>query len=127
MKKSEEQYFKMDALGYCGVMMDKDIMKKVVALQQEYSSKLRELLHKHEDRLVAYDWTMSYLGKYKTRKAVYAKYISSYQKVKDRIKLFKISPPETVENFLETTDRKEAERWCNREARKLVKQEDKTC
>lgn len=118
MKPSEELIFELNPASTCGVLMKKNVMKKVVALQQEYESKLRKLLHAHEDELLPMAWTMS--NRIYDLPVVYAKYADTgyCTSITDRIKRFKMDPPKRVDNYLEC-GHKEANRWCNREARRL--------
>jgi hypothetical protein len=102
IKKIDKQLYKMDAAGACGVLMRKNVMKKVCKLQADYIQKLKETLNEHTDDLIAYNWAMGW-DEEKRGEAVYANYIDEYFTVSHRIQHFNVCQPIPAECY-DTTD-----------------------
>lgn len=58
IERSIEQHFKCDGVGSCGVLVKKDLMKKIVKLQAKYLQAYKELLADNLDQIDSYGWGM---------------------------------------------------------------------
>jgi hypothetical protein len=103
VEKIDVELFKMDAAGCCGVLIRKDLMKKVCKLQSEYNQRLKELLNENTENMYSYDWAMAY-DKERGGEAFYSNYLSKYCSVENRVPLFKVVQPIKAECY-NTTDR----------------------
>lgn len=105
IKKFTFELYKMDAAGTQGVLMRKDVMRKVCKLQAAYIQQLKELLNEEVDNLIAYQWTMGW-DKERGGEAIYANYVDGHQSVENRIGYFGIVQPIKVDCY-DSTDRQE--------------------
>lgn len=58
IERSIEQHFKCDGVGACGVLVKKELMRKIIKLQAKYLQDYKELLAENLDQFDSYSWGM---------------------------------------------------------------------
>ena len=99
-----KKMWKLDAGGYCGVLMDTKTMRRIVKEAIRHEAAIRDILQDDCDNLVSYAWGLAEPDLQKQRLVFYRDKCFSVQ---HRIELFQARRPQTVD-FYDVTDRQEA-------------------
>ena len=99
--------YKLDANGYCGLLMPKHVMEKAAKLIHKHQLAMRELFKENKEELEISHWSMS-----SCPDPVYIDFILGKDKefdvVESRIKLFKVPEIKAVDELYIVKDYNEA-------------------
>jgi hypothetical protein len=104
-KRSIETMFDMPAGQYCGVLLRKRLMKRVLKLQNEYEFKIKQLLASNLDELQTSNWTINDNYGQTTKEQITGRYFDpneTDQEKLERIEWFKLSKPDKIEFLFES-------------------------
>jgi hypothetical protein len=109
-KRSIEIMFDMPAGKYCGVLLRKRLMKRILKLHNEYELKIKQMLAANLDELQTSNWTINDNYKDVTKEQISGRYFDPNETDEDkleRIQWFELSRPEKVEYLYESDDSEE--------------------
>lgn len=81
--------FQVDALGYLGVYVEQDLMKKLVKIQHEYTQKIRDMIMLNKDQCLTACWTLNSEQSRKNHPQTTVRCMDANFSVDARIKVFK--------------------------------------
>jgi hypothetical protein len=100
----------MPAGQYCGVLLRKRLMKRILKLQNEYEFKIKQMLAANINELQTSSWTINDNYGDITKEQISGQYFdpneTNQEKLK-RIEWFKLSKPVRVEYLYESDDNEE--------------------
>lgn len=96
---------------YSGVIMPKEIMKKILKLNYKYESELKKILNDNKKELFVSDWTLAnQMDGEKIKKQVTIKYaLKNNPDIDYRIQSYSYTKPEYIKDFYLVDVREQAE------------------
>ena len=110
-KLHPEKLYDLNANCYCGILMPKDVMQKVVKILHKNSQEIQEIFRANKDRILPHHWTMSDLPN-----PTYIKFFIEKnwkEEVDRRISLFKLKQPEPITECYIVEDYNEGQKIAN--------------